>query len=59
MEWLMEGWNTSEEETFLNVAVNPDFRINIYQCVRFDRLNFTVGAELPKRYLPVNRTGKK
>ena len=59
MEWLMEGWNMSEEEAFLNVAVNPDFRINIYQCVRFDRLNFTVGAELPKRYLPVNRTGKK
>jgi acetamidase/formamidase len=52
MEWLMEDWGLSEEEAFLHVEVNPDFRINVYQCVRFDRLNFTVGAELPKKYLP-------
>jgi acetamidase/formamidase len=52
MEWLMEDWGLSEEEAFLQVEVNPDFRINVYQCVRFDRLNFTVGAELPKKYLP-------
>jgi hypothetical protein len=39
--------------------VNPDFRINIYQCVRFDRLNFTVGAELPKKYLPAKRNAGK
>lgn len=59
MEWIMEEWGLSEEEAFLNVAVNPDFRINIYQCVRFDRLNFTVGAELPKRYLPKRRRGEQ
>jgi acetamidase/formamidase len=58
MEWMMEGWGMTEEEAFLNVQVNPDFRINIYQCVRFDRINFTVGAELPKKYLPINR-GKR
>lgn len=52
MEWLMEDWGLSEEEAFLHVEVNPEFRINVYQCVRFDRLSFTVGAELPKKYLP-------
>jgi amidase len=52
MEWLRSDYGLSEEEAFLQVEVNPDFRINIYQCVRFDRLNFTVGAELPKRSLP-------
>lgn len=52
MEWLRDDYGLSEEEAFLQVAVNPDFRINVYQCVRFDRLNFTVGAELPKRSLP-------
>lgn len=51
MEWMMEEWQLSEEEAYLQVAVNPDFRINVYQCVRFDRLNFTVGAEVPKKYL--------
>jgi hypothetical protein len=59
MEWIMEEWGMTEEEAFLNVAVNPDFRINIYQCVRFDRLNFTVGAELPKKYLTGKRKGEK
>jgi amidase len=52
MEWLRGDYGLSEEEAFLQVQVNPDFRINVYQCVRFDRLNFTVGAELPKRFLP-------
>jgi amidase len=55
MEWLMEDYGFSEEEAFLHVAVNPDFRINVYQCVRLDRLNFTCGAELPKKYLPALR----
>jgi amidase len=52
MEWLRVDYGLSEEEAFLQVEVNPDFRINVYQCVRFDRLNFTVGAEIPKMYLP-------
>jgi amidase len=56
MEWLREDYGLDEEEAFLQVSVNPEFRINIYQCVRFDRLNFTVGAELPKRYLPRPRS---
>jgi amidase len=52
MEWLRDDYGLSEEEAFLQIEVNPDFRINIYQCVRLDRLAFTVGAELPKRQLP-------
>ena len=52
MAWLRSDYGLTEEEAFLQIEVNPEFRINVYQCVRFDRLNFTVGAELPKRYLP-------
>jgi len=52
MEWLRADYGLSEEEAFLQVAVNPDFRINVYQCIRMGRLSFTVGAELPKRSLP-------
>jgi amidase len=55
MSWLREDYGLSEEDAFLQIAVNPEFRINIYQMVRFDRLNFTVGAEVPKRYLPDRR----
>jgi acetamidase/formamidase len=52
MEWLRTEYGLTEEEAFLLVEINPHFRINTYQCVRFDRLNYTVGAELPKAYLP-------
>lgn len=52
MEWVMADYGLTEEEAFLQVAINPDFRINVYQMVRFDRLSFTVGAELPKKDLP-------
>lgn len=52
MEWLREDYGLSEEEAFLQIEVNPAFRINVYQCVRMDRLSFTVGAELPKGSLP-------
>lgn len=52
MEWLMKDFGLTEEEAFLQVEVNPEFRINVYQCVRLGRLNFTVGAELPKTSLP-------
>lgn len=51
MEWLKDEYGLSEEEAFLHVEVNPEFRINIYQCVRLDRLAFVVGAELPTEAL--------
>jgi amidase len=55
MEWLRDEYGLSEEESFLQVAINPDFRMNIYQCVRLDRLAFTVGAELPRSKLTARR----
>jgi hypothetical protein len=35
----------------MHTCINPDFRVNVYQMVRLGRIQYTVGAEIPRRYL--------
>ncbi len=49
MQWLIKDYGFDERECYDFLAVCPDFRYNIYQTVPHD--HYTVGAEIPKRYL--------
>ena len=51
MEWMVDEYNIDPQEAYVHTTVNPDFRVNIYQMVRIGRIQYTVGAEIPKRYL--------
>ncbi|MCC6445401.1 MAG: acetamidase/formamidase family protein [Armatimonadetes bacterium] len=51
MEWMVEDYGLSQREAYLHACVNPDFRIHVYQMVRIGSLQYTVGAEIPRRYL--------
>ena len=51
MQWLVDDYGFTQQEAYIHTCVNPDFRINVYQMVRLGRLQFTVGAEIPKKYL--------
>lgn len=51
MNWLVEEYNFTAEEAYIHTCVNPDFRINVYQMVRTGSLEYTVGAEIPLKYL--------
>lgn len=51
MDWMISDYGMDPREAYMHTAVNPDFRINIYQMVPVGRLAFTVGAEIPKKYL--------
>jgi len=51
MEWLVEEYGFTPREAYLHTTVNPDFRVHIYQMVRIGQIQYTVGAEIPKRYL--------
>jgi len=53
LDWLVNDYGMDAAEVYMLFSVCPDFKINIYQAVRLGRLNYTVGAELPRRYLPV------
>lgn len=51
MEWIVDDYGVDPQEAYLHTTVNPDFRIHVYQMVRMGRIQYTVGAEIPKRYL--------
>ncbi len=51
MAWIVDEYGIDPEEAYLHTTVNPDFRVHIYQMVRIGRIQYTVGAEIPKRYL--------
>ena len=51
MEWMVTEYGVSERDAYMHVCINPDFRINVYQMVRLGRLQYTAGAEIPKKYL--------
>lgn len=51
IEWLVTEHGWSPREAYMLVSVSPHFKINIYQMVKIGRLQYTVGAEIPKTYL--------
>ena len=51
MEWMTEDFGVSPEEAYLFTCINPDFRVHVYQMVKLGRIQYTAGAEIPKRYL--------
>jgi len=53
MDWLIRDYGFSPTDAYCLVSTCPDFRINVYQMVKLGKLNFVVGAELPKRYIVV------
>lgn len=51
MEWMVEEYGMAAKEAYIHATCNPEFRVNIYQMVRIGRIQYTVGAEIPKRHL--------
>jgi len=49
MEWLVDEYGMDEREAYMQMSVNPDVRVNLYQMV--DPLDYTVGSEYPKKHL--------
>jgi len=51
MDWLVTEHKVEKKEAYMHMSVNPDVRINVYQMVPLDRIQYTVGVEFPKKYL--------
>ena len=51
MDWMVSEYGVSEREAYMHTCINPDFRVHVYQMVCLGRLQYTVGAEIPKKYL--------
>lgn len=51
LEWLVDEYDMNPRDAYIQIGINPGFKINIYQMVPIGRLQYTVGAEFPKKYL--------
>ena len=51
MDWMITDYGMNPKEAYIHISTNPDFRVNVYQMTPVGRINFTVGAEIPKKYL--------
>ena len=51
MEWMVTEYGVSERDAYMHTCINPDFRVNVYQMVKIGRIQYTVGAEIPRKYL--------
>lgn len=51
IDWMVEDYGISPLEAYQHMDLNPDVRIHIYQMIKLRRINYTVGVEIPKKYL--------
>ena len=51
MEWMVTDYGVDPKEAYMHLCINPDVRVNVYQMIKFLRIGFTAGAEIPKKYL--------
>jgi acetamidase/formamidase len=51
IDWLVEDYGFSPRDAYLQMSVNPEVRVNVYQMVAFGRINFTAGVQIPKKFL--------
>lgn len=50
MDWLVTEYGFSQTDAYCLVGTCPAFRINVYQMCDIGKLQFVVGAEIPRRY---------
>ncbi len=51
IDWMVEDYGVSPVEAYQHMDLNPDLRIHVYQMIKLKRINYTVGVEIPKKYL--------
>ena len=51
IDWMVQDYGISPREAYMHMDLNPDLRIHVYQMIKLRRINYTVGVEIPKKYL--------
>ena len=51
MEWMISEYGVDQKEAYMHLTINPEVRVHVYQMVKLGRINYTVGVEIPKKYL--------
>jgi len=48
MEWLVEEYGMSQRDAYMQISVNPEVRVQIYQMIPDMPLSYTAGIAFPK-----------
>ncbi len=48
MEWLVEEYGMSQRDAYMQLSVNPGFRVHVYQMIADMPWFYTVGVEFPR-----------
>jgi amidase len=51
MDWLVKDYGMDKKDAYVQMSVNPDVRVNVYQMVQGGKIEYTVGVEYPKKCL--------
>ena len=51
MNWLVTDYGFDRREAYVQMSVNPDVRVNVYQMVQGGKIDYTIGVEYPKKHL--------
>lgn len=51
MDWLITDYAFSPSDAYCLISTCPDFRINVYQMCKLEKLNYVAGAEISTRAL--------
>jgi acetamidase/formamidase len=54
-EMMVHEYHVPPKDAYMHLCINPDVRVNVYQMIPVSRIQYTVGAEIPKRYLEMYR----
>jgi acetamidase/formamidase len=49
MEWLVKEYGMSRRDAYMQISVNPEVRVHIYQMIPDMPLLYTAGVEFPKK----------
>lgn len=48
MEWIVTECGVDQREAYVQLSVNPDVRVHVYQMVLSEKGACTAGVEMPK-----------
>ncbi len=51
VEMMVDEYHINPHDAYLQTSINPDLRVHVYQMVKIGALRYTVGVEIPKKYL--------
>ncbi len=48
---MVNEYGVPEREAYMHLCINPEVRVHVFQMIAVGRIQYTVGAEIPTKFL--------